>query len=183
MTNGQYTTRPSGDDNEGRDQTDKLEEADKTKRRGNTTTTAENRGNDTDGAQLQDRPFETPGQARNRVPLSPVSEKYEKTVRRTDMEKTRSQMSPSAMEEARGISERLQALQDEMEALQEEASARRLFDDDEVEELHADEKERQSGEDYDDDDDDDDKGPSSGSDDEENGPRVGGAEDKRKDFT
>ena len=147
MTNGQYTTRPSGDDNEGQDQTNKLEEADKTKRRGNTTTTAENRGKDTNGAQLQDRPFETPGQARNRVPLSPVSEKYEKTVRRTDMEKTRSQMSPSAMEEARGISERLQALQDEMEALQKEASARRLFDDDEVEELHADEKERQSGED------------------------------------
>jgi hypothetical protein len=80
MTNGQYTTRPSGDDNEGRDQTDKLEEADKTKRRGNTTTTAENRGKDTDGAQLQDRPVETLGQARNRVPLSPVSEKYEKTM-------------------------------------------------------------------------------------------------------
>ena len=67
MTNGQYTTRPSGDDDEGWDQTDKLEEADKTKRRGNTTTTAENHGKDTDGAQLQDRPFETPGQARNRM--------------------------------------------------------------------------------------------------------------------
>ena len=73
---------------------------------------------------------------------------------------------PTAMEEAEGVSKRLQALPDEMEALQEEASARRLFDDDEMDGLDAEAKERQSEEEEDDDEDNNDKGSSSGSDDE-----------------
>ena len=68
-TTGQYTSRPSGDDHEGRDTTNESEEADKSDRSGNTTKTAENQGIDTDGAQLLDRLFETPGQARNRKSL------------------------------------------------------------------------------------------------------------------
>lgn len=104
-TTGQYKSRPSGDDHEGWDTTNESEEADKSDRSGNTTKTAENQGIDTDGAQLLDRLFETPGQARNRKSLSPVKEAYEKTVRKntglfydettvrkTDAKKTRSPM-------------------------------------------------------------------------------------------
>ena len=63
-TNGQYTTRPSGDDHEGWDQTDESEETDKSDKSGNTTKTADNQGIDTDGAQLLDRLFETLGKPR-----------------------------------------------------------------------------------------------------------------------
>ena len=182
-TNGQYTTRPSGDDHEGWDQTDESEETDKSDKSGNTTKTADNQGIDTDGAQLLDRLFETPGQARNRKSLSPVKETYEKTVRKTDVKTTRSPMSPTAMKEAAEISRKLQALQEEMEALQKEASAKRLFDDDEIDEEEGDEDDgTEESDDDDDDDDKDDKGSGSDSEDKKGRRKKRGAEEKRKDF-
>ena len=182
-TNGQYTTRPSGDDHEGWDQTDESEETDKSDKSGNTTKTADNQGIDTDGAQLLDRLFETPGQAKNRKSLSPVKETYEKTVRKTDVKTTRSPMSPTAMKEAAEISRKLQALQEEMEALQKEASAKRLFDDDEIDEEEGDEDDgTEESDDDDDDDDKDDKGSGSDSEDKKGRRKKRGAEEKRKDF-
>ena len=167
-TSGRYMARPSGDGHEGRDQ-EREEEGERTTRQqhANQTETTENRGKDTDGAQLQQRPFETPGQPRNRKSLSPVSEDCEKTVKMTREMKARQRqpMSPEAQKEAEAIFQLLQShcreeMQEEMDRLQDDVKVRKLFENDEMEE-------RSSEEEKADDDGDDDKEGTSGSDDEQ----------------